>query len=172
MPLVLAVPDKFRGTATAGEVCEAIARGASARGWSTRAVPLSDGGEGFLDTFAELSGDRVTTVVEGPLGAPVEATWLSADGVAVIEMARASGLVLAGGAEGNDVMGASTRGPASWWSPPRGRSPRRDRVTWPGPPTRSRPGTPRRRPLPLPDGGGRWWWASGGRPRPTVDSAR
>ncbi len=110
VPLVLAVPDKFRGTATAGEVCEAIARGASARGWSTRAVPLSDGGEGFLDTFAELGGDRVTTVVEGPLGAPVEATWLSADGVAVIEMARASGLALAGGAEGNDVMGASTRG--------------------------------------------------------------
>lgn len=110
MPLLLAVPDKFRGTATAGQVSAAIARGASAQGWSTRQAPLSDGGEGFLDTFAELGGELVVTTVEGPLGSPVEATWLLAGDTAAIEMARASGLLLAGGATGNDVMGASTRG--------------------------------------------------------------
>src|SRR5688500_19323198 len=32
------------------------------------------------------------------------------DGVAVVESARASGLVLAGGAEGNDPIGATSRG--------------------------------------------------------------
>lgn len=109
-PALLAVPDKFRGTATAGQVCEAIARGAGRRGWTSRRVPLSDGGEGFLETFEELGGRLVTTRVEGPLGGPVEATWLQAGSLAVIEMAQASGLALAGGAEGNDVMGASTRG--------------------------------------------------------------
>lgn len=109
-PALLAVPDKFRGTASAGQVCGAIARGAASRGWTARHVPLSDGGEGFLDTFEELGGRRETTTVEGPLGGPVEATWLQAGGLAVIEMAQASGLALAGGAEGNDAMRASTRG--------------------------------------------------------------
>jgi glycerate kinase len=109
-PALLAVPDKFRGTASAGQVCGAIARGAASQGWTARHVPLSDGGEGFLDTFGELGGRRETTEVEGPLGEPVPATWLLAGSLAVIEMAQASGLVLAGGAEGNDVMRASTRG--------------------------------------------------------------
>ena len=46
----------------------------------------------------------------GPLGAPVVARWWMADGVAVVESAAASGLPLAGGAEGNDPLRASTRG--------------------------------------------------------------
>jgi glycerate 2-kinase len=109
-PALLAVPDKFRGTASAGQVCGAIVRAAASHGWTAHHVPLSDGGEGFLDTFEELGGRRETTEVEGPLGRPVPATWLHAGSLAVIEMAQASGLVLAGGAEGNDVMRASTRG--------------------------------------------------------------
>lgn len=109
-PGLLAVPDKFRGTATAQQVCGAITRGSASHRWTVRSVPLSDGGEGFLDTFEELGGHRETTRVTGPLGVPVAATWLHAGSLAVIEMAQASGLVLAGGAEGNDAMRASTRG--------------------------------------------------------------
>jgi glycerate kinase len=40
----------------------------------------------------------------------VQAQWGMHKGVAIIEMAQASGLTLAGGAENNDPMGATTRG--------------------------------------------------------------
>ncbi|MGH9078528.1 MAG: glycerate kinase [Acidimicrobiales bacterium] len=106
---VLAAPDKFRGTVTAREVASAIARGCPPDR-PVRQIPLSDGGEGLLDVLDVLGGDRETTVVEGPLGTPVSAEWLRAGRVAVVEMARASGLMLAGGAEGNDAVAATTRG--------------------------------------------------------------
>jgi glycerate kinase len=105
---VLAAPDKFRGSASAPEVAAAIAAGAEAAGWAHAQLPLADGGEGTLDAFG---GANRTATVTGPLGTPVEAPWrMGDDGVAVVESARASGLVLAGGAEGNDPVGATSRG--------------------------------------------------------------
>ena len=68
---------------------------------------MADGGEGTLDAFG---GPNRTTVVTGPLGDPVEAAWRLDGRTAVIEMARASGLELAGGPEGNDPIAASTAG--------------------------------------------------------------
>ena len=104
---VLAAPDKFRGTATAAEVAGAIAAAVRAAGGRAREVPLSDGGEGFLEVFG---GPNRATVVTGPLGEPVEAGWRLDGRTAVVEMARASGLVLAGGAAGNDPIAATTTG--------------------------------------------------------------
>lgn len=105
---LLAAPDKFRGTLTAREAAAAIAAGAARAGWEARALPLADGGEGTLDV---LDGGNRLTVVTGPLGAPVEAAWrLDEDGTALIEAAQACGLTLAGGAEGNDPLGATSRG--------------------------------------------------------------
>lgn len=105
---VLACPDKFRGTATAAEVGAAIAAGAADAGVDDTVVqPLADGGEGTLDAFG---GPTRSTTVTGPLGAPVDAAWRLRDGVAVIEMAAASGLALVGGAEGNDPVDATTAG--------------------------------------------------------------
>ena len=98
--MLLAAPDKFRGTASAEQVSAAIERGASPFGWSVRQLPLADGGEGLLDALGALGGTRETLMVEGPLGHPVEAVWLRVGGVAVIEMARASGL---GGMVGGKV---------------------------------------------------------------------
>jgi glycerate kinase len=117
--MLLAVPDKFRGTATAREVARAVARAAEALGWSVHQLPLADGGEGLLDALDPLDpldpldgleGSRVSIEVTGPLGRPVEAGWLDLGPVAVVEMAMASGLVLAGGAEGNDPVAATSRG--------------------------------------------------------------
>jgi glycerate kinase len=49
--------------------------------------------------------------VSGPLEEPVEAAWrLEDDGTALIEAALACGLTLAGGAEGNDPLRATSRG--------------------------------------------------------------
>ncbi|MDQ1403147.1 MAG: glycerate 2-kinase [Actinomycetota bacterium] len=94
-----------------------MGRAAAAAGWTCDEVPVSDGGEGLLDV---LGGRSRVTRVTGPLGQPVDAGWRlvrkfpagpETDGeTAVIEMARASGLELAGGPEGNDPLRASTRG--------------------------------------------------------------
>ncbi len=106
---VLAAPDKFRGTVTARQAAEAIARGCPP-GRMVRRIPLADGGEGLLEVLDVLGGQLERAEVSGPLGAPVVAEWLRAGPVAIVEMARASGLVLAGGAAGNDAVAADTRG--------------------------------------------------------------
>ena len=104
---MLAAPDKFRGTATASEAAQAIAAAANRAGASCDAAPMADGGEGTLDA---LGGANRNSVVVGPGGGPVAAGWRLVGGVAVIEMARASGLALAGGASGNDPVNATTAG--------------------------------------------------------------
>jgi glycerate kinase len=104
---VVIVPDKMRGTATAREVAAAAGRAAAAAGWDHDEVPMADGGEGTLDV---LGGPNRTTTVTSPLGDPVEAGWRLDGRTAVIEMARASGLALVGGPEGNDPVAASTTG--------------------------------------------------------------
>jgi glycerate kinase len=104
---VVAAPDKFRGTARAADVAEAIARAATAAGWACDRVPLADGGEGTLEV---LGGANRSSMVTGPLGDAVTAGWQLRGERAVIEMATASGLQLAGGPEGNDPIAASTFG--------------------------------------------------------------
>lgn len=104
---VVAVPDKFRGTATAVEVAAAVARAAAAAGWECDEVPVADGGEGTLEAFG---GPNRTATVTGPLGDPVQAEWRLDRRTAVIEMARASGLALVGGPAGNDPIAADTYG--------------------------------------------------------------
>ena len=104
---VVAAPDKFRGTATAAEAAAAIAEAVESLGHTCDQVPMADGGEGTLEA---LGGPNRTTTVTGPLGEAVEAEWRYERRRAVIEMARASGLALAGGAEGNDPIAASTTG--------------------------------------------------------------
>ncbi len=117
-PSVLAAPDAFKGTAAAPSLAAAMERGARRAGWDCDRCPLSDGGEGFAQVVAQgrspsdssPPGSWRRTRVTGPLGAPVVASWWMGDGVAVVESAAASGLPLAGGAEGNDPLRAGTRG--------------------------------------------------------------
>jgi len=104
---LLSAPDKFRGTATAAQVAAAAGAAARAAGWVCEEVPVADGGEGTLEAL----GGRVRRArVRGPLGVPVDAEWRLGDEAAVVEMARASGLSLVGGAEGNDPVQATTYG--------------------------------------------------------------
>lgn len=104
---VLAALDKFRGTATAAEAARAVGHAAWELGLECDEAAIADGGEGTLDA---LGGANKRTTVTGPLGRPVEAGWRLSKDVAVIEMAQASGLLLAGGSEGNDPVGATTTG--------------------------------------------------------------
>lgn len=108
VPRLVAAPDKFRGSATAAEVAAAIGAAAAAEGWDADLAPMSDGGEGILEA---LGGSVRSTTVQGPLGEAVVAEWRMLDATtALIEMARAAGLELVGGAEWNDPLRASTVG--------------------------------------------------------------
>jgi glycerate kinase len=104
---VVAAVDKFRGTASAADVAHAIGQACWELGHDCTEIALADGGEGLLDA---LGGANRTSTVTGPLGTPVEAPWRLHRNTAIIEMALASGLVLAGGAEGNDPLAATTAG--------------------------------------------------------------
>jgi glycerate 2-kinase len=104
---VVAAVDKFRGTASGAEVAHAIGQACWELGHDCVELALADGGEGLLDV---LGGPNRTSHVTGPLGTPVDAAWRLSGTTAIIEMARASGLMLAGGAEGNDPMNATTAG--------------------------------------------------------------
>ncbi|MBU6316361.1 MAG: glycerate kinase [Acidobacteria bacterium] len=104
---VLAAVDKFKGTASAAQVAAAIGHACWELGHDCVEQPVADGGEGTLEA---LGGANRTSTVTGPLGDPVRAEWRFHRGTAVIEMARASGLTLVGGAARNDAMAATTTG--------------------------------------------------------------
>ncbi|MCP3140145.1 glycerate kinase [Pyxidicoccus xibeiensis] len=113
-PRWLVAPQEFKGTLTAAEAAEAMAKGI--RESSPEVVldvaPLADGGPGTVDALlAGTRGERRRQVVRGPLGEPVEACWaLVEDGrTAVVEMAAASGLSLLA-PEARDARRASTYG--------------------------------------------------------------
>jgi glycerate kinase len=103
---VVVAPDKFKGSLTAPQVCEAIAAGI--RSVHPDAVidlcPMADGGEGTVAALVAATGGRLETRrVTGPLPEmKVDATFGvlgptgadSAGRTAVIEMAAASGLAL------------------------------------------------------------------------------
>jgi glycerate kinase len=104
---VLAAPDKFKGSISAHDVAAAIGHACWELGIDCIEVPMADGGDGLLEV---LGGANRTTSVTGPLGDPLDAGWRLAGGTAVIEMARASGLVVAGGLERNQALDATTTG--------------------------------------------------------------
>lgn len=109
---LLLAPDKFRGTADQRALIERAASQATGLGWEAIPCLISDGGEGLLDLFG---GEVQLLTVTGPLGEPVEAEWRLVAGeddhkMAVIEMARASGLALIGGSANNNPLCATTTG--------------------------------------------------------------
>lgn len=98
MRIVIA-PDKFKGSMSASEAARYIALGINSVLPNSELIllPLSDGGEGLVESLAEIGNiSVVTTTVTGPLGQLVKAEWGFNDieKTAIIEMAAASGLTL------------------------------------------------------------------------------
>lgn len=96
---ILIAPDKFKNSLTASAACEAMSRGIrqAMPDAQVDACPLSDGGEGFVDTITRACGGKfVTRRVTGPLPEmKVDATFgVIHDYTAVIEMSSAAGLAL------------------------------------------------------------------------------
>lgn len=113
MTTVLVACDKFKGSLTAAEACAAVATGVERGrpGTAVVAFPIADGGDGTVSVALGAGFEEITTTVTGPNGQPVTSSFAlnRKDDVAVVEMARASGLLqLAGGIP--DPLGATTFG--------------------------------------------------------------
>ena len=93
---VVVAPDKFKGSLTADEVVDILARSLAAAvpGIGITARPIADGGEGTVDTVLALGYTARHATVQGPLGEPVTARYAMREHTAVIEMAAAAGLAL------------------------------------------------------------------------------
>lgn len=92
---VLVACDKFKGSLTATEVMatirSALAEAAPER--AVRAVLVADGGDGTLAAAESVGFTHVPVTVAGPTGAPNVSGYAVRDGVAVVEMADACGIV-------------------------------------------------------------------------------
>ena len=107
---VLVVIDSFKGCLTSQEVNQAVAEGVRRAHPDAEVVqiPVSDGGEGFLEAFhAAVGGERVEVEVFDPLMRSVMAKYLLQGKRAVIEMAQASGLTLLSKEERNPLVATS-----------------------------------------------------------------
>jgi glycerate kinase len=94
---VLIAPDSFGGSMSALAAAEAIGAGwhDGAPDDHLVALPLSDGGPGFVDVLHRgIGGTLVAVEVSDPLGRPTRAQILVADGAAYLESAEACGLHL------------------------------------------------------------------------------
>ncbi len=91
---VLIAADKFKGSLTADAVAAHLAAGLRSErpGLVVEALPVADGGDGTVAAAVSAGFTRHTARVSGPLGTPVTAGWALREGVAVLEMAEASGL--------------------------------------------------------------------------------
>ena len=109
---IVAAFDSFKGCLTARQACEAALEAVLSQHPQAQvsALPLSDGGEGLVDSLRDLPGMHSRrSRVRGPLGDGVEAEYLSDGETAVIEVAAACGLTLVE-ASRRDVMKADTYG--------------------------------------------------------------
>ena len=94
------VPDSFKGTLRSGEICnilqEEILRVKPDA--EVVAIPVADGGEGSVDAFlTAVGGKKVDVPCHGPHMEEMTGFYgLLPDGTAVVEMAAAAGLPLAG----------------------------------------------------------------------------
>ena len=107
---IVAAIDSFKGCLTSREANQAAAEGIRSVCPDAEIVqvPVSDGGEGFVDAFHfAIGGDIQELMVNDPLMRPVVAKYLLKDTTAVIEIAQASGLPLLKKEERNPLIASS-----------------------------------------------------------------
>lgn len=110
MKTILAI-DSFKGCMTSAEVEEAVADALNKKDVETVSLPMSDGGEGMLNTFTHAMGGRLEPVyIHNQMMRRVDAQYgVAPDGTAIIEVAQACGLGLVEPAERNPMC-ATTYG--------------------------------------------------------------
>ena len=124
MKIIVAI-DSFKGCLTSAEANQAAAAGIGSGDGSLIQlaerikepspdpadpilIPVSDGGEGWLEAFHSAMGGEIVEVnVKDPLMRPIIAQYLVKDDTAVIEIAKASGLTLLSPEERNPMVATS-----------------------------------------------------------------
>ncbi len=94
---ILIAPDKFKGSLSALEVCNALTKGLKKNNSNLNilACPMADGGDGSLETINHyFTLKPVELIVNDPLFRPIKSTYYLSQNTAYIEMSSASGLVL------------------------------------------------------------------------------
>ena len=98
MKKVIIIPDSFKGTLSAKQICRILKEKVHQQfpACEVVTVPVADGGEGSVDCFLEALGGRKETVqVHGPYMELMEAECgILSDGTAFVEMASCAGLPL------------------------------------------------------------------------------
>jgi glycerate kinase len=101
MKKIILIPDSFKGTMGSAEICsimEEVIRIHYPQA-EVISIPVADGGEGSVDAFlSAMGGEKITLPVKGPYMEDIEGFYgiIDGGGTAVIEMAAAAGLPLAG----------------------------------------------------------------------------
>lgn len=97
MKIVIA-PDSFKGSLTAREVCDNIEAGFKRvnQDLNILKIPMADGGEGTLETLVEANqGIFINTFAKDPLFRRIRCQYgIINDDTAIIQMSKASGLIL------------------------------------------------------------------------------
>lgn len=96
---VLVAPNAFKGSLSCVDAAKALTRGVRAvfKDAEIVSIPVADGGDGLIDALkVAMGGTAVSAPVRGPLDERRRASylWIAPKKLAVIEMARASGLAL------------------------------------------------------------------------------
>ena len=95
---IIVAPDSFKGSCSSENAAKCIKRAINKVNSTVDVVtmPIADGGEGMVEAIAgALPSKSVSCEVLDPIGRKITARYLvTADGTAIIEMARASGLTL------------------------------------------------------------------------------
>jgi len=110
MKKVIVAIDSFKGCLTSAEANQAASEGILDKMPDAKVVqvPVSDGGEGFLEAFqAAMGGEIVEVNVKDPLMRSIVAQYLLQGDTAVIEIAKASGLTLLSPEERNPMVATS-----------------------------------------------------------------
>ena len=109
MKVVVAM-DSFKGCLSSAEANAAASEGIT-KAFSDAEiiqVPVSDGGEGFLEAIhSVIGGSLIEVVVRDPLMRPIKAKYLLKEKTAIIEIAQASGLTLLSEQERNPMVATS-----------------------------------------------------------------
>ena len=109
---ILIACDKFKGTLTADQVCKAIEKGVLSSNpvFECLRLPLADGGDGTLQILQHhFDFNLISLETIDPLSRKINASYLSNNKTAFIELAEASGIALLHNSE-LDVLNATTIG--------------------------------------------------------------
>ena len=110
MRKIIVAIDSFKGCVTSAEANQAASEGVLQGMPEAEVVkvPVSDGGEGWLEAFHTAMGGEIVEVnVKDPLMRPIVAQYLLMGDTAVIEIAKASGLTLLKPEERNPMVATS-----------------------------------------------------------------